>query len=911
MPTTFNAIYLGSSATQMDPTEGNNTAENANTAAFVGQTYGSGADPLFAHVVSVTTNDLNGDGTLNQNNNTSNDTFTTDLGSGATTLTYDAGAIYNATITYADGTTATVSAVIVQDTAGNLFLFPETVDNADTTAYEAKPIQSITLNSNVGDTYSGSTANRDLTGFDDGVVDGTTGNDFIDATYQEPASSGSDMVDNADAALPGTSGNDDYIDAMGGNDTVYAGSGDDTVLGGAGADSLHGGSGSNSLSGGAGNDTIIGGSTVADQDLFLDWSAAGADEADLSAGFTQNTGGINVAVSFSNDGNSATMTAESTDTIYVGSGEPFDANSNMVLGGGSTTGNTSTTTVDFSAVGGSGFSNDVTDVSFRLSDVDANAWVDEVTIRAYDADGNLVPVSITYQGSTTTGTSPTVAGSGSWGTSDASGSALVTIAGPVSYLEIDYDQGGTAGQFLWVSDIHFTAVGETDGDDTIDGGAGADSLVGADGDDTFLLSGAYGNDTIVGGEAGETNGDTIDATALTQDTTLTFSGNEAGTIADGSSTATFSEIESVQLGSGDDVVNAAAATTGVNVDAGAGDDSLTGGSGDDTLAGGTGSDTLAGGAGNDSLDLGAGDGNADLVILDDGLGNDVVVGFEAPIDNGDGTYTGRDLVDVSGLTDAQGNPVNVFDVTVSDTNGDGTGDAILIFPNGETLTLVGVTRDQVDTGAELRAIGIPCFTRGTLIMTPGGDVPIERLKAGDMVLTHDHGAQELRWVGSRKVAAIGPLAPVEIRAGAFGNTRDLTVSQQHRMLLSGWQAELLFGEAEVLAAAKHLVDGRSAHIITGGEVEYFHLLFDRHEIVFANGAASESFHPGTSAMSALEDAAREEVLAIFPDLRDATNVISAYGPTARRSLKAHEAAFLRRHRVRTPQKTKAGRKLSA
>ena len=86
-----------------------------------------------------------------------------------------------------------------------------------------------------------------------------------------------------------------------------------------------------------------------------------------------------------------------------------------------------------------------------------------------------------------------------------------------------------------------------------------------------------------------------------------------------------------------------------------------------------------------------------------------------------------------------------------------------------------------------------CFTRGTLIKTDQGERPIEELAAGDMVLTMDHGYQPIRWIGSSKRAATGDLAPILIRKGALGNDRDLRVSPQHRMLLQGWQAELLFG----------------------------------------------------------------------------------------------------------------------
>ena len=81
-----------------------------------------------------------------------------------------------------------------------------------------------------------------------------------------------------------------------------------------------------------------------------------------------------------------------------------------------------------------------------------------------------------------------------------------------------------------------------------------------------------------------------------------------------------------------------------------------------------------------------------------------------------------------------------------------------------------------------------CFAQGTWVTTPSGQVPIEELAAGDMVVTMDHGPQPIRWIGSSKRPATGNMAPILIRKGALGNTRDLRVSPQHRMLLSGWQA---------------------------------------------------------------------------------------------------------------------------
>jgi len=183
-----------------------------------------------------------------------------------------------------------------------------------------------------------------------------------------------------------------------------------------------------------------------------------------------------------------------------------------------------------------------------------------------------------------------------------------------------------------------------------------------------------------------------------------------------------------------------------------------------------------------------------------------------------------------------------------------------------------------------------CFAQGTWITTPSGQVPIEELAAGDMVVTMDHGPQPIRWIGSSKRPAIGNMAPILIRKGALGNTRDLRVSPQHRMLLSGWQAEVLFGESEVLATAKSLVNDHSILREEGDEVEYFHMLFDTHEIVYAEGAPSESFHPGAEGWKALDKPTRNEILELFPQL--ANGNFDSDGPSARASLNYKEGSLL-------------------
>ncbi|HSF63235.1 MAG TPA: Hint domain-containing protein [Paracoccaceae bacterium] len=168
-----------------------------------------------------------------------------------------------------------------------------------------------------------------------------------------------------------------------------------------------------------------------------------------------------------------------------------------------------------------------------------------------------------------------------------------------------------------------------------------------------------------------------------------------------------------------------------------------------------------------------------------------------------------------------------------------------------------------------------CFVRGTRIRTPAGDRAVESLTPGTRILTADHGPQVLRWIGNRQFTAAElagnpALAPVRIVAGALGPglpARDLTVSQQHRVLVASRVAGRMFGAPEVLVAARHLVGlpGIGMAPPQAG-VEYWHLLFDRHEVVFSEGARTESLFTGPEALRAVTPAARAEILAIFPDL---------------------------------------------
>ncbi|MGR3271364.1 Hint domain-containing protein [Thalassococcus profundi] len=176
-----------------------------------------------------------------------------------------------------------------------------------------------------------------------------------------------------------------------------------------------------------------------------------------------------------------------------------------------------------------------------------------------------------------------------------------------------------------------------------------------------------------------------------------------------------------------------------------------------------------------------------------------------------------------------------------------------------------------------------CYVRGTLIETPNGPRFIETLKEGDLVTTLDHGPQPIRWIGRRRLPGTGINAPVRIRAGALGNVRDLWVSANHRMLLRGAAAELLFGQAEVLVAAKHLVNDDSIRIVPRAEVEYIHFLCDDHQIVFAEACPSESLYPGPQTLRSTCDTARAEILRLFPELEatETTGALSRYALTRR------------------------------
>ncbi|PID36832.1 MAG: hypothetical protein CR993_03140 [Rhodobacterales bacterium] len=171
---------------------------------------------------------------------------------------------------------------------------------------------------------------------------------------------------------------------------------------------------------------------------------------------------------------------------------------------------------------------------------------------------------------------------------------------------------------------------------------------------------------------------------------------------------------------------------------------------------------------------------------------------------------------------------------------------------------------------------ILCFASGTLIETRDGPVPVEKLRENDAVLTYDNGYQPVRWIGSTRLTAqqleVHPrLRPILIRANALGPgypRQDLRVSPQHRILVSSAVAERMFGNHDVLIPANKLLGLKGIEVETDNPdgVEYWHILFEEHQIIWSNGSPTESLFVGPEALKSVSDAARQELQTLFPVL---------------------------------------------
>ena len=652
-------------------------------------------------------------------------------------------------------------------------------------------------------------------------------------------------------SLNGTSAADTIL-GFDGNDTVSAGDGADFVDGGNGNDLLDGGIGNDSLFGGAGNDTLLAGfgSDRFDGGEGLDiyriaGTAVDAIAFDINLQTGTDTFGNTYFGIETVEGGSQNDTVVGNDTVS----ERLDGgggNDSLSGGGGNDT-----------LLGGIG--ND------RLSGGTGND-----SLEGGSGDDTL-----------------------DGGTGD---DRLLGDAGNDSLT------GGDGNDLLAGGDGADTLIGGV-GADSLRGNAGTDLLDGGDGNDMIVVDGAdvgfggagddiffldplvigVSDDILVFGGTNDAGGDTVDLSVSPGPLLVTYgtngsSGSVNGIDGDPGVDLSFAEIEHVITTDGNDTISGASATGAIGVatrggndqvvtgsgndtiDGGAGNDTLTANAGNDLLIGGGGSDQMFGGAGDDTLIGGAGD------LMQGGAGDDVfrfdrlLTGNTAVTVTGGETEedAGGDILDLDGLT-------NFSIVWGAGGRAAGSGTLTYLNSSGQMVT---VTFSEIER--------VICFARGTLIRTARGEVAVENLRLGDLVLTADRGLQPLRWLAARRLsaadlAAAPHLRPIRIRAGSLGQglpRRDLTVSPQHRILVRSVVAERMFGSPEVLVAARQLLELDGVEVVEDGRgVDYWHFMCDRHEVVYAEGLEAETLFTGPEALKAIPKECRDELFALFPDLR--------------------------------------------
>jgi hypothetical protein len=281
----------------------------------------------------------------------------------------------------------------------------------------------------------------------------------------------------------------------------------------------------------------------------------------------------------------------------------------------------------------------------------------------------------------------------------------------------------------------------------------------------------------------------------------------------------------------------------------------------------------------------------DIIVQDDDEEFDD--GFQ---DDPNGTPLNQFLQDDINATDAGGNAVTVASGSVLEVEWTltatpvGSGEPIdLLFvaagpgENQGDLTFVVSTAPLVpgttyDITFKNDSGGTPygelvCFVRGTLIRTPDGDVPVESLKLGDRVMTYDDGAQLITWTSNRMVLfPQGDERPIWVEPNSFGPDQPYQktgFSPRHCLLQQDPQNQVIFGSDAMLTATRDCVDHSDiTQQDNAAPVEYFHFMFDKHALVWANGLLSESFFPGPIARRSLDPISRARLVSIYPSLSD-------------------------------------------
>ena len=679
------------------------------------------------------------------------------------------------------------------------------------------------------------------------VVAGTSGADVIDAAYVDL---NGNEVDAGDGTGP--LGNEDTIHAGDGNDSVEAGLEDDLVYGGGGADTLEGGSG---------NDTIYG-----DSDGVLPGGVAGVDSI---------LGGSGNDLIFGEDGADIIRGNGNNDTIYGGDGADNirgDGGADLIEGGdgGDTiAGDGGADTIRGGAGADSidGNAGDDLISAEPVADATTLDWANVDANGSFDMSGATETLNVTVV--TTTNASGQTANTQSNGSPAADGLWVSGITDPVTTtmtfdglienanFEI-YDIDQNTGS--WDDKLTVVAL-DQDGNQTTVTFSDLDGLHTVTGD----VLDADGNASGGVETTGAADSVTIDIAGPFVQLIFTFDNGKSATNSGlfGIGNMTFDFTSNYDAEPDNDTMNG-----------GTGNDTIFAGSGDDSISGGTGSDLLDGQEGDDFFNVGEGDtaigGDGDDIFQLVELSETAGAGAGIFVQGDEGDETTGDVLNLGTLG-------NRNDIIYSNTN-DALGglSGTLVLEDGTLLTFENIEK-------------IICFTPGTMIDTPFGTRAVETLKAGDLVMTRDGGPQPLKWVGARSMPCTPETTPILFEDGALeGQTAPLMVSPQHKMLVSHFAAELLFGHDEVFCSAKHML-GSKIKRVAQKMVTYVHIMLETHQVITANGVETESFHAGPEGMQALSEDAKEDLFTVFPALKTDPY---AHGRTAYTCLKAHETKLL-------------------
>ncbi len=637
-------------------------------------------------------------------------------------------------------------------------------------------------------------------------------------------------------------------DAPGGNDSLTGGMGNDVIDGEGGNDTIFGESGDDCIDGGFGDDVLIGdfgndNGVAADDcdEVVIDYANYDASASTASSAVYNNAavvGGVSVSARIN------LVSAASGTGVTLGA----DTEGEIVLSSLATNGGIANFEMEFF--------DPITNQPIVLNPVVVFSDLDDPT--------GANEVLRIYSGVTAASTNSTTnvvfeydnTGDGLKAAADAN-HADSQFGDPASALAVKFDTSSKIEFSLFAPNgTHkFNFGNPADGDFDLNTSTYDDKITGGWGSDT--IEGNMGNDTIDSGGECDDKTELCDSTDPdpNNDRDLVYGGSGDDQIETGD------DADTVYGGQDADTISG-----GMDADlifGDSGDDVMSGDQGDDTLDGGAGSDIMYGGDDRDTF-LNAGDGDC----VDGGTGS------KAPGDVDDYDIldlTHLDNYSITQTVDADGNSTSGT-VNILDDNGNVTGT---------------IKFNEIEE--------IVCFTAGTMIATDRGERKVEDLEIGDLVLTRDNGLQPVTWCGSKAITGDmlqndPSLRPVMIEAGSLGHNlpaQDLMVSPNHRVVVENATVELLFEEAEVLVAAKHLVGKPGIYAVDIAGTDYVHFMCDRHEVVLSNGAWTESFQPGDMALNGVDADQREELFKLFPELRTEEGRDAFH--SARMILKSHEA----------------------